>query len=156
MKKIAVIIGVVLIVSCNKKTETKVENQASQEVVSLTNDLTQPTDSTNQAKGNFPVMTFADKDFSFGQIKEGTVVTHDFQFTNTGSVPLIITNAVGTCGCTIPEYPKEPIAPGEKGEIKVKFNSKGFEGEKNKEVLIETNTAQKKESIQFKAIVNKK
>ena len=159
MKKIAVLVGLVLIVSCNKKTETKVEeasNQTSQPVISITNELTQPKDSTTQAEGNLPVMTFAETDYNFGEIEEGDVVTHDFQFTNTGTVPLIISNAVGSCGCTIPEYPKEPIAPGEKGVIKVKFNSKGFEGEKNKEVFVETNTAQKREIIKFKATVNKK
>ena len=70
-------------------------------------------------------ITFEKKVHDFGTITEGEVVEHTFKFTNTGDTDLIISNASASCGCTIPDWPKEPILPGENGEIKVKFDSKG-------------------------------
>ena len=86
------------------------------------------------------VMTFAEKTHDFGSIKEADgPVTHVFEFTNTGSEPLVIINVNASCGCTRPEYPKEPIMPGKKGKIKVTFNPAGRPGEFSKEVKIRTN-----------------
>ena len=86
------------------------------------------------------VMTFAEKTHDFGSIKEADgPVTHVFEFTNTGSEPLVIINVNASCGCTRPEYPKEPVMPGEKGKIKVTFNPAGRPGEFSKEVKIRTN-----------------
>ena len=75
-------------------------------------------------------ITFAENSHDFGTIDEGDVVTHIFTFTNTGDNPLILDKCKGSCGCTVPQCPKEPIAPGATGEIEVKFNSKG---KKNKQ-----------------------
>lgn len=86
------------------------------------------------------VMTFAEKTYDFGSIKEADgPVTHVFEFTNTGSEPLVIINVNASCGCTRPEYPKEPVMPGKKGKIKVTFNPAGRPGEFSKEVKIRTN-----------------
>lgn len=86
------------------------------------------------------VMTFAEKTHDFGSIKEADgPVTYVFEFTNTGSEPLVIINVNASCGCTRPEYPKEPIMPGKKGKIKVTFNPAGRPGEFSKEVKIRTN-----------------
>lgn len=86
------------------------------------------------------VMTFAEKTHDFGAIKEADgPVTHVFEFTNTGSEPLVIINVNASCGCTRPEYPKEPVMPGKKGKIKVTFNPAGRPGEFSKEVKIRTN-----------------
>ena len=86
------------------------------------------------------VMTFAEKTHDFGSIKEADgPVTHVFEFTNTGSEPLVIININASCGCTRPEYPKEPVMPGKKGKIKVTFNPAGRPGEFSKEVKIRTN-----------------
>ncbi len=76
----------------------------------------------------------------FGTIDEGDVVAHVFKFKNTGEEPLVLTNAKGSCGCTVPTWPKEPIAPGETGEINVEFNSKGKSGKQNKKVTLTANT----------------
>ena len=65
---------------------------------------------------------------------------HIFEFTNTSNNPLTISNAKGSCGCTVPEWPKEPIAPGEVGEIKVKYDSKGKKGKQSKTVTLTANT----------------
>lgn len=79
-------------------------------------------------------------EFKFGSVQEGTVVKHDFTFTNTGGVPLLITNARSTCGCTVPSYPEEPIAPGDKGVISVSFDTKNKYGRQRKPVSIIANT----------------
>lgn len=82
-----------------------------------------------------------DKEFhDFGDIKEGQRVVTDFTFTNTGDSPLIITSAKGSCGCTVPDYPKKPIAPGATGVIKVSFDSSNRAGKQDKNVSIDANT----------------
>ena len=86
-----------------------------------------------------PEMVFEETSFSFGDIHQGDKVVHIFKFKNKGKAPLVISNATATCGCTIPEYPKEPVAPGRKGEIKVEFNSAGKMGQQNKVVTITHN-----------------
>ena len=88
---------------------------------------------------NLPKMTFATDSFKFGTITEGEKVAHGFEFTNTGKSYLNIISASGSCGCTVPEWPKKPIAPGEKGIINVTFNSAGKNGHQTKDVTIHTN-----------------
>ena len=78
--------------------------------------------------------------FDFGTITEGEVVAHTYTFTNTGDAPLVLSNAKGSCGCTIPAWPKEPIAPGETASMTVEFNSKGKFGQRNQKVTITANT----------------
>jgi len=76
----------------------------------------------------------------FGNIKQGDSVECVFKVTNTGNEPLVIENAQGSCGCTVPDYPKEPIAAGETKDIKVKFNSAGKKDKQSKTVTITANT----------------
>lgn len=90
---------------------------------------------------------FEEEAFDFGTIMEGDVVEHVFAFTNTGKNPLVISHAEGSCGCTVPQWPRDPIAPGGKGEIRVKFNSQGKQGEQNKTVTISANTIPNKTEI---------
>ncbi len=66
---------------------------------------------------------FESTEVNYGKIQKGADGVRVFSFTNNGSAPLIISNAKGSCGCTVPTYPKEPIMPGEKGEIKVKYDT---------------------------------
>jgi hypothetical protein len=91
---------------------------------------------------NMPKTTieFSETKFDFGDLQEGDVVKHSFNFKNTGSSPLIIAEAHGSCGCTIPLYPKEPIPPGGTGEIEVQFNSFAKPGLQNKTVTVTANT----------------
>lgn len=89
---------------------------------------------------NAPVITFEETEYDFGTIKQGEVVDHTFRFTNTGKSPLIIESATASCGCTVPQPPTEPIAPGETGEIDVKFNSAGKMGQQYPTVTIRANT----------------
>ena len=89
---------------------------------------------------NAPVMKFEKETHDFGKIKRGDKVTYDFKFTNTGKSPLIITDAVATCGCTKPEVPKAPIKPGESGNVHVTFDSAGKLGLQDKQITVTANT----------------
>ncbi len=109
-----------------------------------------PADTVNVAK-----ITFTEQVYDYGTIKAGEQVEHTFKFTNTGVAPLIIETAKSTCGCTVPQYPKEPIAPGEAGEIAVKFNSKGKSGRQRKPVNITANTWPKLTTVHIDGTVEK-
>ncbi len=106
-------------------------------------------------KAEAPIMTFENAKHDFGDLVEGDVVETVFKFKNTGKSPLIITNARASCGCTIPDYSREPIAAGQSGEIKVKFNSSGKRGKQNKRVTLTTNTNKGREFIYIYANVSK-
>lgn len=108
------------------------------------------------ANGKYPVMSFEKTEHDFGTINEGAKVTYTFNFKNTGASDLIISNAVGSCGCTVPEYPKEPVKPGESGKLKVSFNSAGKSGNQHKNVTVSTNTQTGKEIINIKANITPK
>ena len=91
------------------------------------------------AKVDGPVLTLDKNSHEFGTITQGDVVEKIFTFTNTGNQPLIITNITTSCGCTTPEWPRNPIMPGGKGEIKVGFNSAGKSGPQVKKLPILSN-----------------
>ncbi len=86
-----------------------------------------------------PVISFKDKLYDFGVISRGDTVEHTFYFENIGTAPLKILSARGSCGCTVPKYSREEIAPGEKGKVFVRFNSAGKSGMQNKTVTLVTN-----------------
>ncbi|MES2747258.1 MAG: DUF1573 domain-containing protein [Bacteroidota bacterium] len=96
-------------------------------------------------------MVFTENEHDFGTINQGDKVMHVFTFKNTGTNDLIITRANGSCGCTVPEYPKEPIAPGKTGTMKVSFNSTGKSGEQKKTVSVMANTPKGVEVLTIKA-----
>ena len=93
------------------------------------------------AKADAPVIKFAEEVHQFDKINEGEKVEYNFKFTNVGKSPLIIASATATCGCTIPEPPKEPILPGKDGFIKVVFNSAGKPGINDKVITVNSNAS---------------
>ena len=101
-------------------------------------------------------MTFSVKEHDFGNINQGDKVTTAFEFTNNSKNELLIKEAHGSCGCTVPDYPKEPIAPGKKGVIKVSFNSEGKNGKVMKTVTLVANTKSGSEVVTIYAFVNSK
>jgi len=103
--------------------------------------------------GKYPVMTFATKVHDFGSIEANSKVNYSFTFKNTGEADLIISRAVGSCGCTIPEYPKDPIKAGDSGKIDVSFNSANKHGNQQKSVTIYTNTKAGAESLYITASI---
>ena len=103
----------------------------------------------------FPVMSFTETTYDFGTINQGEAQEHVFTFTNTGEADLVIVDAKSSCGCTVPQYPKTPIAPGETGEMLVKFNGSG-KNQVSKTVTVTANTQKGKEMIIIKAFVTPK
>lgn len=103
--------------------------------------------------GSLTALEFSEMEYNFGTITEGEKVTHVFKFTNTGKEPLVISNAKGSCGCTVPQWPKDPIAPGKTGEIKVQFNSKNKKGKQTKTITITANTDPVNTLLRIKAEV---
>lgn len=101
-------------------------------------------------------ISFTDTKHDFGTITEGDVVRHAFHFRNTGDHPLLISRAEASCGCTVPEWPKEPVPPGGEGDIIIEFNSKNRPGHQQKNVLIHSNAQLAAMSIGFTAEVKEK
>jgi hypothetical protein len=94
--------------------------------------------------------------WDFGKITEGERVEHTFKFKNTGKANLVIASCTASCGCTIPDWPKEAIAPGGSGEIKVEFNSSGKSDMVTKDITIMANTNPVKTVLQIKVFVDNK
>lgn len=131
-------------VSCNKKNEASQENAGAgpQEDLKASDVINNPNTANPQEvpAGPAPKMAFGESVFDFGNIKPGAVVKHTFSFKNEGDAPLIIESASASCGCTVPQWPRDPIAPGAAGKIDVEFNSQGKTGQQNKLITIRANT----------------
>jgi hypothetical protein len=106
--------------------------------------------------GKFPIVKLDKEVHDFGTITEGDMVETEFVVTNAGEVDLIISDAKGSCGCTVPEPPKDPIKPGSSAPIKVTFNSLGKPGAQKKTVTLTTNTEKGYETFEIKANVTPK
>lgn len=129
------------------ESETGTDAEANTEAVSQeisgdanTKQVSMGSEEPAAPSGPTTSVTFAETSFDFGDVQDGEKVSHVYEFTNTGNEPLVISNAKGSCGCTVPKWPKNPIPPGEKGEIQVEFNSKGKTGKQTKRVTITANT----------------
>lgn len=121
MKKYILFIGILLgLFSCNSNNKSSNSTQS---------------DTTGIAK-----IDFVEEVHDFGEVLQGERVTHTFKFTNSGDADLIINNVKASCGCTKPEYNKEPIAPGTEGEITVTFDSSNREGNQYKKITITANS----------------
>jgi Rieske Fe-S protein len=135
-------------------TATPVSNQAA-----TTPATTTPVTTPEVPVGPLTTVEFEETTYDYGEIMEGEKVVHNYKFTNTGKEPLIISNAKGSCGCTVPDWPREPIAPGASSEIKVQFDSKGkgkVEGAaQSKRVTITANTDPANSYLTIKGTVKK-
>ena len=100
-------------------------------------------------------IVFGEEIFDFGELPEGPKVETEFIFTNTGSEPLIISNAKGSCGCTVPSWPKTPIAPGEIGVIKVVYNTARRPGNFTKTITLTSNAETPSKVIKIRGSVVK-
>jgi hypothetical protein len=107
------------------------------------------------AKVGGPVMTFEKTEIDYGTIAQGADPLRRFKFKNTGTEPLVIKNARGSCGCTVPSFKKEPIAPGETSEIEVRYDTQRV-GDFSKSVTIETNEGEQARVLMIKGHVNEK
>lgn len=106
------------------------------------------------AEGDKASISFGGKVYNFGNIREdGGPVSCEFEFVNTGSSNLVVISATAECGCTTPEFPKQPIAPGKKGKIKVTYNPLGRPGGFDKVVTVKTNGKPSKARLKIRGSV---
>lgn len=126
MKKyIIILICTAVISSCNTNTKDKIAGD--------------PAKALDMAMKSPTTVQMIDTMYNFGKVTEGEKVTYNYRFKNTGSKPLVIGKPFASCGCTVPESPKEPILPGQTGYIKVVFNSSGKGGIVRKTVTVPSN-----------------
>ncbi len=146
MKRIVLSLGLMalLAVSCKENASSKINNDKVAQAAER-----------DEAAKKLPVMAFEKSEHDFGTIEQGTPQETVFMFTNTGDAPLIITDAKSSCGCTVPNPPKDPIAPGETGELLVKFNGSG-QNQVTKTITVTANTEKGSELLRIKAFVNPK
>ncbi len=157
-KTILLLLAVVTVsfVSCkNNKASDKVadNNNATTQEMAANDANANAAVQQNDANKKYPKITFEDANFDFGKVTEGEVVQHKFVFTNTGEAPLKVMKADPSCGCTVPTWSREAIAPGEQGSMVVKFNSRGQHGVVRKSVRLTTNTKEGVELLRFTANV---
>lgn len=143
------IVGIVLLslglafVSCKENATSKIED---------TNLETAKERDAKISLGS-AIIEFDTKDYDFGTVKEGDVVEGVFKVSNRGKTDLVITDASASCGCTVPEWPKDAIKPGDSAEIKFSFNSKGRTGKQSKTITLQTNTANVTETLRIAGTV---
>ncbi|WP_420319946.1 DUF1573 domain-containing protein [Flagellimonas sp.] len=150
MKKITTILSLIMAVAL---VSVSCKDKASNKIVA---DNVENATDRDEAQKQLPVMNFEKSEHDFGTITQGTPQETVFKFTNTGNAPLIITDAKSSCGCTVPDYPKNtPIAPGDSGELLVKFNGTG-QNQVTKTITVTANTEKGTELLRIKAFVNPK
>lgn len=143
MTRIAVIILFLMLslLGCRERSESNRQVQADQDPNSLSAMVNIPLDEHGQVdESKVARIVFDTLVYDFGTVKEGDIVERTFGFTNTGAVALVLFDAKSSCGCTVPEIPKEPIPPGERGVLGVKFNTSAKPGTQSKTVTVVANT----------------
>jgi hypothetical protein len=153
-----ILLAVIGISACNQNPASKPDTEPAFKPTGTLADLVHnPVRPDGSIDSSFlPIMSLQDTLFDFGTVNEGDIITKEFFFTNTGTAPLLITEAKSTCGCTIPEWPKEAIAPDSSGAILVKFNTINRTGAQLKEVSIFANTFPNQQVIKLSGRVIKK
>jgi hypothetical protein len=129
------------------KTNSKADNNANPNFDPISEQ------DKNKPAGPKTSVAFKDMEHDFGNISQGSTNDYVFTFTNTGKEPLIITNAKGSCGCTVPRWPKEPIAPGESGEIEIIYKPGKQKNQQTKSITVTANTEPEKTVLKIKANV---
>ncbi len=135
-RKIFFLAIIVTFISCKSKKDSGVpENAINPDA------LNNPASaSVGSDKTHIPVFQFEKETHDFGSITEGEKIQYAFKFKNTGNGDLIIRSANGSCGCTVPEWPREPVPPGGSGVINITFDSSGKHGMQHKTVTVLSNT----------------
>ncbi len=148
MKKIVLLLMLsfaVIFVSCSGNATSKIDQKKLEAAKERDRKMSEP-----------PVIEFDKVEYDFGTAKAGEKVKGTFKLTNKGTSKLIIFNAKGSCGCTVPEWPKEPIAPGATAEVKFTFNTQGRRGKQTKTITLKTNTKEGSERLKIKGTIDKK
>ncbi|MCI4670641.1 MAG: DUF1573 domain-containing protein [Bacteroidia bacterium] len=146
-------------VEAEKLVKEKAEKTATLEVQPKPAPLPPKTPQTPQEKAMAMPQTsveWAEEVFDYGTVVQGKKVTHTFKFKNTGDNPLNLTRVKASCGCTVPSYSKEPIAPGKNGEINVTFNSAGKMGRQIKTVTVTGNFPGQRKVLRIQGVIEAK
>ena len=138
MKKVLLSAFTLLVLAGCSNNQGTADNEPNQLDPAIVNNPASASGTPEDAK--LPAFEFEDTTFDFGTLHTGESITHEYRFKNTGKADLLIAEAHGSCGCTVPEYPKTPIAPGDEALIKVTFNSSGISGQVAKTVTLLANT----------------
>jgi len=144
-----------LVIACHqdgklKNLSTKLYKKNTKYTIdTLTGDTLYVADAAQNKGMKKTRISYENTHYDFGTVVEGKKVKKTFTFRNTGTAPLKIFSAYGSCGCTVPTYPKQLIAPGESGEILVEFNSRGRVGPNTKSVIVSANTLPQETQITF-------
>lgn len=112
-----------------------------------------PNTASGDADTDLPIITFENDFYDFGKIIMGEKVSYSFKFTNTGKTDLIISRVTSSCGCTIGDFPKQPVKPGETNKVEVKFDSENRRGFQNKTVSVLSNAQPSTATLRIKAQV---
>lgn len=123
--------------SCKSEKENAFANAVTND---LSGEVEIPTKDGKVDQSKMAKIEFKELTFDFGKVKEGDVVQHIFKFKNTGSRDLLLLYHEATCGCTVPDFSKDPYEPGKTGEIVIKFDTKGKKLSQTKKIKIYTNT----------------
>lgn len=115
-----------------------------------------PSPTEEKPEGPLPSAVFDNVEHDFGTVSEGQKVVHIYKVKNTGQAPLIIQSAQPSCGCTAPDWTKDPIPVGGSGFVKAEFDSNGKPGINNKTITVTANTWPKTTTLRFKAMVTPK
>ena len=119
----------------------------------LSTDLVTSPKSATETSNKQASIKFDKEEHDFGTLLQGEVVSYSFHFTNKGNMPLIISEVGSSCGCTVGDYPREPIAPGKTGDIKVTYNSAGHHGFQSRFLTVMSNTNPAKTILRIKGTV---
>lgn len=119
----------------------------------LSTDLVTSPKSATQTSDKQAIIEFEKEEHDFGTLLQGEVVSYSFHFTNTGNVPLIISQVTSSCGCTVANYSHDPIAPGKSGVIQATYNSAGHHGFQSRFLTVMSNTIPAKHTLRIKGKV---
>jgi Protein of unknown function (DUF1573) len=157
MKKIiSGLLAIILFIGC-KETDKKNDSKTTSSTEAGISNATDPDSTPEIDKENLTTIEWLEtQEKDLGKIAEGQKLEVSFRFKNTGTKPLVISRVWAQCGCTIPETPQEPFAPGQEGVIKASFDSQGRSGMNTKEVYVNANTDPVTNRLVFKVEVNKK
>jgi hypothetical protein len=153
MKNLFLLLCLVGFLSCKNESDAP-KNPDALPAETASNPYT--VDGKNENLGDMGRLVFTDTLHDFGVLTEGETVQYEFEYTNVGKKDVVIAQCSSSCGCTIPEYKNDPIKPGEKGTLNVKFNSTGKDGDIHKIVNIVTTGSPSNLMIAIQAKVNKK
>jgi len=149
MKQLIVAAMVLSLISCLNKTDKE------KSATLATTPVAPPTTPAMVDEATLTSIQWIDSSKSMGTVTEGGVLKINYRFKNIGAKPLVIQKVQPGCGCTVADYPKQPIAPGEEGEITAEFDTKGREGVQKKNITVQANTREQSYILYFDVTVNK-